>query len=401
MSFHLKLLENQSFLDSSGNDIVNIKSCTTDIKNNINYKVITYNKEYLSNDLIPVYGLYRSVILNDNNQLLSFSPPKSVDYQLFIDKYPQNEDVIASELIEGTMINVFWNKKIGLSGDWEIATKKIVGAETRFYATSPTFRAMFLEAAAYNNLNFELLNKNFCFSFILQHPHNKFVSRIIAPQLYLIAAYSIIYNLYLQKDVYVQSIDLSSIEPYLASQTTIQFPCIYKWESYKNLELEFGSQNTNYEIAGVMIHNRLTGERTKIRNPVYEDMRKLKGNQPILQYQYLTLRQQGKIAEFLTHYPENKKKFYNYRESLHKFTETLHKNYIICYVKKHKPLNEFGFQFRTHMFNLHQIYIDSLREKKEFLSKSMVIEYVNKLPCPLLMSNLNYQSSRKSIHDSI
>jgi hypothetical protein len=53
------------------------------------------------------------------------------------------------------------------------------------------------------------------------------------------------------------------------------------------------------------------------------------------------------------------------------------------------------------MYNLHQKYIDDLREKKGFLTLSIVIDYINKLPVSILMSNLNFQIYRKRINDSI
>ena len=66
--------------------------------------------------------------------------------------------------------------------------------------------------------------------------------------------------------------------------------------------------NTPYNIVGVMIYAP-DGTRTKLRNPNYEDIRKLRGNQAKLQYQYLTLRQNGKMKDFLIYYPEYKKIF--------------------------------------------------------------------------------------------
>ena len=45
--------------------------------------------------------------------------------------------------------------------------------------------------------------------------------------------------------------------------------------------------NTNYNTLGFVLINKVTGERAKIRNPVYEQVRQLRGNQPKLQFQYL------------------------------------------------------------------------------------------------------------------
>ena len=42
-----------------------------------------------------------------------------------------------------------------------------------------------------NNLNFNLLDKNFCYSFVLQHPENRIVVSFTTPQLYLISIFNI------------------------------------------------------------------------------------------------------------------------------------------------------------------------------------------------------------------
>jgi hypothetical protein len=400
MTYLLSLLNN-NYGDDSNTTLLKIKTPTCKSLTNTSYKIISYNKQYLTTELISTYGIYRSIILNDEDELVSFSPPKSIDYNLFTTKYPKTDEIIANEFIEGTMINMFWNRKIFPNGGWEIATKNVVGADTAFYDKSKSFREMFFEAAEYNNFNVDLLNKNCCFSFVLQHPDNRIVVKFNKPQLYLVSAYSFMIDNNNSNNMIVKQHDLNIIEKYLKSTTNIKFPQLYTWDNYKSLENDFGSLNSNYEILGVMIHNISTGERTKIRNPCYESIRKLKGNQTKLQYQYLTLRQLGKIKDFLTYYPENKKQFLQFRDNLHEFTNTLHKNYISCYVKKEKQLINYGPQFRTHMYNLHQKYIDDLREKKHFLTKIIVIDYINKLAVPLLMSNLNYQMNRHTINDSI
>jgi hypothetical protein len=159
--------------------------------------------------------------------------------------------------------------------------------------------------------------------------------------------------------------------------------------------------NTSYNIVGVVLFNKLTGERSKIRNPVYEQVRNLRGNQPKLQYQYLALRNTGKVAEFLKFYPENKKEFSEFRDQIHLFTNTLFSNYISCYIKKEKPLLEFSEQFRTHMFNIHKIFINELRLSKLFVTNSVVIKYVNEMHPSLLMYSLNYQMRKRNIETII
>ena len=81
--------------------------------NNKKYTVITYDKKNLTSDLINSYGLCRSVILNSNNQVVSFAPPKSILLDDFISKYSEvKENIRAEEFVEGTIINVFLDSTI-------------------------------------------------------------------------------------------------------------------------------------------------------------------------------------------------------------------------------------------------------------------------------------------------
>lgn len=390
-----------TFIDNANNEQTTLKlnkhECTTE--NNQTYKVVRYDKDILCLDIIPTYGLCRSVIVNKNNKVICFSPPKSYPTGAFMKNYPElNETLIAQEFVEGTMINVFWDSNIGLTGDWEISTRNTVGATCSFYKSknSKTFREMFLEAAKENGFALEYLSSKYCYSFVLQHPDNRIVVPFKNSQLYLVAVYNIDNTDKNNITVTVSSIEEIKQLQYFSS-TSIKFPEIYSSTTYTELIEKYASMNTSYHILGVVIYNQQTGKRTKIRNPVYEEVRQLRGNQPKLQYQYLCLRKSGEVHKFLTYYPENKKSFSEFREQLHLFTETLFNNYISCYVKREKPLKEYSSQFRTHMFNIHQKYMNELREKKLFITKWQVIEFVNVLHPTLLMYCLNYNLRKRNI----
>ena len=111
---------------------LNKLECRTE--NNQQYKIITYDKQILNYDLVDTYGLCRSVVVNSENNVVSFAPPKSLQADTFLKLYPvKTDDIVAEEFIEGTMINVFFDPKIGITGGWEISTRNIVGATCGFY----------------------------------------------------------------------------------------------------------------------------------------------------------------------------------------------------------------------------------------------------------------------------
>ena len=384
-------------------------------ENNNNYSIISYNKSQLDNSNIPIYGPFRSIIINNDNKVVCYSPPKSIDYNVFVDRQFSvhcYEEVIAQEFVEGTMINVFWDSVAGL---WEISTKKIVGATSNFYKkqAGKSFRQMFFEALSQSGLTLDKLDTNYCYSFVLQHPENRIVVPFTKPCLYLIAIYSINYEYNSQeknindtsdtnntnnnRDIVVYTYDIydSKVQEFF-NKTTICFPKIYTFESYNSVVEQYASENTPYTTLGVVFYNKKTGERTKVRNPVYESVRQLKGNEPKLQFHYLTLRQQGKVRDFLNIFTENKIEFMKFRDQVHTFTHTLFQNYVNCYIKKEKPLGDYGAQYKTHMFNIHKKYKTELKEKKMIVNNGVVIDYVNNLEPQLLMYCLNYDFRIKS-----
>ena len=377
---------------------LNKVECRT--SNNAKYSVIRYDKKLLTSDLISTYGLCRSIIVNSQNRVVSFAPPKSISSEQFITKYPENtHGVVAEEFLEGTMMNVFWDSSLGLNGSWEIATRNTPGATSSFFKSqkNKTFRDMFLEAMNASNLKLDMLNKEYCYSFVLQHPENRIVIPFKTPQLYLVALY---YIQYIDSNIFVNVVDRDLFKYYCINSSVninIKFPETYELNKYAELIEKYASMNTSYDIVGVVLYNTTTSERSKIRNPVYEQVRNLRGNQPKLQYQYLSLRKEGRVKDFLKFYPENKKQFSDFRDQVHLFTNTLFSNYKSCYVKKEKPLKDFSQEYRTHMFHIHQIFINELRENRGIITNTVVQKYVNEMPTTLLMYCLNFQMRKRNV----
>ena len=364
------------------------------------YKIICYDKNVLALDMIPTYGLARSIIVNNsNNKVVCYAPPKSIPTDSFIQKYNLHDSgMVAEEFIEGTMVNVFWDASIEA---WEMATRNTVGASSCFFKSknSKTFRTMFLEACKENQLDLDKLNKDYCYSFVMHHPENRIVVPFKVSKLYLVAVYMIEHSNSKEVTVYSMHLDkiTSELKDHLRVSPNILYPTKYEAQTYTELIEKYASMNTSYDVLGVVIYNKNTGERTKIRNPIYEQVRQLRGNQPKLQFQYLRLRHEGKVTDFLKYFAENKKDFSEFRDQVHLFTNTLFSNYISCYIKKERPLLVFPEQYRMHMFNLHKKYLDELRENKLFITNKIVKKYVNELHPALLMYSLNYPLRKRNV----
>lgn len=353
------------------------------------YNILKYDKSKVTPDLVRTSGLFRSVV-HSNGNILAFSPPKSICEVEFMSQYPPLE-CYAEEIIDGTMINLFYDK---LTKSWEFSSKSTFGAKCFFnnseYKEEYTFRYMFFEVCKEIGFDYTSLPKENCYSFVFQHPRNRIVVPIKEMKLYLIASYRINNENYT-----ITKLEKEEVS-YFLKGTNIQVPKTYNFTTYDDLETLIAVMNEDYKDVGIMIYHSPSGLRTKIRNPNYEFVRNLRGNQSKLKYRYLELRHAGKVSTYLRYYPEALPEFNKFRQQIHSFTEELHTHYINCYIKKTCPLLEFDVKFRTHMFNLHQIYKKKAEGIGKIITKTDVITYVNTLPESILMSSLNSDSYIKN-----
>jgi len=365
-------------------NILNNKSKFLSIKNYKNKKLYNYNKETIISQGYNIYsgiGICRSIITNNENKILMVSPSKSIKYNIFIRDYPNIHDVIVEQFIEGTMMNIFWDPDCEA---WEFSTKTNISGNTTFF-NEKTFRKLFEEVVEYAKLDINQLDKNVCYSFVFQHYENRIVSNFQEKKLYLIEAYNITNN----------SIEILDTRELLKTEafnnTKVCCPIIYDDnKNYDELYDFYTSKNLNYKIMGVVIRDKHTNIRTKIRNPCYEMVRRLRGNNPKLQYHYYTLLKENMIHLFLTYYPEYKDDFISFEQKDKIFNETLYKNYVSCYIKKEKQLNEYPKNYKTHMYKLHQIYKDFLQNKKSTMDLITVKKYTMSLDIKLYLWSVNF-----------
>jgi hypothetical protein len=356
------------------------------------YDVFRYKKDFLTaQDSPPDLGKFRSAIFKDG-KLVCFAPPKSEPYDALC-----SNSMIYEDFIDGTMVNLFW------SGDcWEMATRSTVGANAGFFtktgkskASGATFREMFLDAVQYGEKqtstesgsdffgSLENVDKRTVLSFVVQHPSHRIVAPVESPSIYLVDAYHIEANS-------AHALDRAEVLSKLPS--FVRTPVVHE-----NIDLERWKAWSwvNYHVMGLIVRDS-TGARSKIRNSEYERVRRLRGNQPKLQYRYLVLRKERQVSEYLRFFPEDRDLFSSYRDMVHDFTRTLFTSYKECYVLKKAPLATFPDEFRTNMFKLHENYIQVLRPNQKYVTYGEVIRYVNEMPPQILMHaiNLPYHRAR-------
>jgi len=353
------------------------------------YQIINYDPNDLLYD--NTEGLYRSVILSEpEGELLSFCHPRSQVLQIFREKWPKIDasKMFINEMVEGTMIQLFWDSRIQ---SWEIATKGSVGGDNWFYRTKypdigeqKTFRDMFFDVVSSFSA-FEHFPKDHCYQFILQHPENHIVLSIKTPAIYLVGVYRILVG------KQVLPILPTEYETWDICKTIpIQFPKRLYVESYDEIIEQYCSIQSDYKTVGFMILHMETGERTVIENPVYKEVRELRGNHPNLQYQYLCLRRIEKVADFLSYFPQYKKMFYRFYKQYSEFLSAIHQSYLTYYIQKSGvriSKRYFPLIYRIH----HTVYIPSLNGgERKIMRLAEIAKFIGNLDPSELIYYLNY-----------
>lgn len=373
-------------------------------QNNTTYKILNNDSSYITFDNDTLRN-YRSVILGNDDNILCFAPPNSIELDYFIKKNPVlNDNIYANEIIEGTMINLFYDHNIN---SWEISTRGAVGGNYWYYRTQyymdpseeeipsqKTFKNMFMEVfrcdSNENNLNsisfLNYLPKNYCYSFVLQHPDNHIVLPIERPSLYLVS----VYELNKTEVKFVPQTVYECWSCLLNIQGIIEFPKRFDSTSYEELKQKYASVQSDYNSMGIMFTNLSTGERSCMSNPVYEEVKKLRGNNPNLQYQFFCLSRIEQKNTFLTYFPMYTKIFGQFEKQYQDFVTNVHQSYYSYYVKKEGiPISK---KFFIHASKIHhQIYLPSLMEGRKIISRKVVKEYFDSMKPSEIIFYLNYE----------
>ena len=376
------------------------------------YTVRTLDPEFISNQDIS-NRIYRSMISDENDNIISIAPPKSLPNDDFLRSFTTDsnstfskfsgkiisDSVKAEEIIEGTMINLFYVKS---TGKWEIATKKSVGGNYHFFRNQyfpdleeeqKTFLQMFLDG--FKNPEKTLdeciraipgFDESFCYSFVLQHPANHIVVPIVKPAIYLVHMCRIMSD-HDGKPAY------KYVDPdrELFKNTCVQFPRKYNIchdtidrsfdstlenvfdgkkyydQLFENIKKTIENPLNSHIIPGIMVTQLETGFRTSFINAKYAEVKILRGNNPNLHYQYLVLRKINKVAAFERYFPQYKTYFDRFETHFMAFATRIHQLYINVHVLKITTLAELtDKKDKYHVEKLHyERYLPMVKASKD------------------------------------
>lgn len=269
----------------------------------------------------------------------------------------KTDTITIEEAIDGTLVRLYFQ-----DGEWKKATKNCMNAYEAFWNNSKSFGELFDECAF--DLNYELLNKNYSYSFVIQHCEN----RIIVP--------------YQQNTlVHLLTRDMETLEE-VDDDVHIVKPRKFHFDNIHHIF--YSLINTSWTFQGYVLINS-NKDRLKIENPNYTYVKELKGNNTNFKTRILQLLHNRQKHEFLKYFPEYSEMIHMVILDIQHLATKIYRTYINRYVKKNMDYPQ-PEEYTTFLKKLDWLY-HQFRKPTEFKDVLHVT-----MDCPIfkLASTLGY-----------
>lgn len=282
------------------------------------------------------------------NRVVCYSHNKIVCYSSTV-KYIKGETVV-EELYDGTVIKLYY-----YDDKWNVATNNCIDAGNAYWTSDKSFLQLFEEAS--EQLDYNLLKKEFCYTFILLHPENINVLKHLE-----------------KKIIHVGTIDLKTL-------TNVEVDIGI--EKNEEIIIEDISEllekvdTLPYYKMGYLLKNG--SDRMQLINKNFLKVKELRGNTTDFFYRCVIMYKYGKKNEFLEYYPEYKYMFETIHMKIYQLSKLIHNQYMLRYVLKINVNSEYDIVLR----HLHKKYIQTK-------SKTTLNDVITQIKSysPLRISNL-------------
>jgi hypothetical protein len=350
------------FLESWEGGRLRIIDCGSDLH------LVRYDKGS-SNFSIPSTGWFRSVVWNGaTNRPLCVGPPKATETE------PESRDsLIYEEFYEGVMINAFLE-----DGHVRLVTRSKLDATGTFYSPR-SFQSLLMDTGmTLDSIQALLTERGAQFvSLLLQHPEHRIVSYITEPRALVI---------------HTGSVDPSGSVTFCEDQ-------IPPLEKPADMPLEQWARSIaeakGWQHQGLVIKDG-QGSRYRLRSSAYTMVRTLRGDSPRLEARFLKLRQQQLMETYGFYYPEEKPLMAQLELLVRQLTQQLYNFYVCVHIKHSIKFVDLPPYWKTHVYALHSYYLGTLKERRFFIRKQEVIQYMNNLPIPRMLHLLKLRLTPSS-----
>tara|TARA_B110000967_G_C18852909_1_gene545597 strand:- start:52 stop:1134 length:1083 start_codon:yes stop_codon:yes gene_type:complete len=359
-------MELQNYINSHPNYISEFRAQGLKVNSFKGLKIVSYLYENPPSEEGSWKMLCKGAVINGNGQIICLPPVKAMSYENYNDTEENNRSY--ESLIDGTMINLFYYNE-----EWLISTRSEIGGYNK-WNTKKSFRQMFDECS---KIDYDILDKNMSYSFVMKHTENRNVTPIKENELILV-------------DVYQFSNDDHGRT--IKRLITNEYP--------ENNYIVNDSFNDDDEIAGFMrlyqgpvIPYYMKGftvkcgsKRYKWINPYFDEVKALKINMNNHLINYIELRRNGNLKKYLRYYPEHNHLFNGYKDNLHNMSNDLFTTYKNVFIHKSTSKNDIPYHLKPMIYDIHRNYL----ENKDPTTWTHIKDYIHTIPSKKLVFALNY-----------
>lgn len=300
------------------------------------------------------------IIDTTTNKIVCLPPRKAIDYNndMIIDSTFQ-----CQPLLDGTMINMFYDNET-----WNLSTRSDIGGNNRWNHMS--IKQMIEQCCDYPTLC-NSLNKQYCYSFVMNHKSIRNVSNVSENKLTLVEQY-----------------DLTTLEPVytytdVPCDVISSIPIVTSVQDCINEFLDVSKNDVNQK--GITF--KKNNVRINVLNPTYLHAKNtLCVNTDNLLYKFIDIQKQKKLNEYVKLFPEHKEKFTHYSKLYDELCSDLLSTYHDLFVNKTIKKKQVKYQLNPLVYELHKHYLQT----KQYINKQYVDQYVNNLDTKRLVFTLNY-----------
>ena len=244
-------MELQNFIDTSPDYVNILKSTNFIVKRFSKYGLYLLKYPYEKEINIDSYERYcRGALIDMNTNKVVFIPPSKASQCTLL----ENEVDSIQELYDGTMINMTYR-----NNEWILSTRSDIGLNNKW--DSKSFKQMFEECGP---IDYNVLNKEYTYSFVMQHVHNRNISIINENKLILV---EVRHNLnIIDMSVVKNNLVANSLGFIIAESLTSE-----KIEEYMNIL----NNNTINSFNWKGLTYKKDNNRFNIINPMFENVKEL------------------------------------------------------------------------------------------------------------------------------
>ena len=306
------------------------------VKDKDNLYIVIYDK--FKSDLSKKFiKQCRGIILEKNtNRVVCYTFDNNDDFDYNSELKMDINDTVIEESIDGTQIRLFF-----YDGKWNYATTRCIDAYRSYWKSERSFGSMFEDVK--HLVDFEELNKDYCYSFVLKHIDNRIVVEHFVNDLILVCV----------RDMTT----LKEVDKFVeGKRILVTLPKVY--EEFKSLDdvVEYCKNDKKITEEGFMLYNKTNGKRVKIIKKSYSVVKKLLNNARSIEYNFFCLLKNGQLEEYLNYFPLDDIQIKLMKHRLGKMVQSIHYYYMRKNINRNILVKEIPFAYRPHVYKLHGIY---------------------------------------------